>query len=273
MDLNNESLEGFLNLFFDFMKDTDNSIITSTVEDEFKYFHTKFNKVIIIICTDLKDEDTVINTKITSIILELKEKFGELLKNGEWRENKSLFSGFERDIDEILLEHIRIAIIGMGSCGKTDVLRLISGKNNLEYQPIINVEICNYDGSEIGVNRSIELWDFAGQSNFRNLWKSLLDSTDIALLVLDSTFENAMQSKEILRDILNDKFNNKLIIGIANNQDLPNRLNPRFIEKILNEPGRDPPIRVHGIIAKDASYREVILEILRDAINNIFPSA
>jgi signal recognition particle receptor subunit beta len=91
--------------------------------------------------------------------------------------------------------------------------------------------------------------------------------------VLDSTFENAMQSKEILGDILNGKYKNKLIIGIANNQDLSNRLTPRFIKNILNASERDPHIRVHGIVATDASYREVIIDILREAINNILPSS
>ena len=162
-----------------------------------------------------------------------------------------------------------MSIIGVGGVGKQDLLHLICGEDiNLEYKPTINVDITNFDGTEIGINHSITLWDFPGQSNYRSLWRSLLDNTDIALLVLDSTFENVKYSKEIIRDILDKNFKDKLVIGIANYQDLPNRLTPRFIERMLSETGIDPPIQVHGMIMIPA-YREKILTILRDAINKI----
>ena len=105
-----------------------------------------------------------------------------------------------------------------------------------------------------------------GQSNFRSLWKNLLDSTDIALLVLDSTFENIYYSKDIIRDILYNHYRNVLVIGIANNQDMPNRLTPQFCERILADAGIEPTIRVHGMVATNPAYREKILEILKDAI-------
>jgi GTPase SAR1 family protein len=113
------------------------------------------------------------------------------------------------------------------------------------------------------------LWDFSGQTNLRNLWKSLLDRTDIALLVMDSSFENVNQSKEIIREILDKHYKDVLVIGIANEQDKPNRLTPNFIERLLEETGIDPPIKVHGMIATNPDYREKIHAILRDAINKI----
>jgi hypothetical protein len=51
---------------------------------------------------------------------------------------------------------------------------------------------------------------------------------------------------------------------------MPNRLTPNFIERILAETGIDPPIKVHGMIAIDPTYRDKIHEILRDAINKIY---
>jgi predicted regulator of Ras-like GTPase activity (Roadblock/LC7/MglB family)/GTPase SAR1 family protein len=269
-DVDKDLLAGFLNNFSDFMKEGSQSDIKSTATDEFKYYYTINDNFSIVVCTDLEDDEATINSKIISIRVKFTEKFGELLSNGQWTENRSIFTGFEREIDDIILGAIKISIIGMGGTGKTDLLRLICGKDiDLEYIPTINVEITPFNGQELDVPRSIEFWNFAGQSNFRSLWKSLLDSIDIALLVLDSSFENVNYSKDIIRDILDKHYRDVLVIGIANKQDMPNRLTPQFCERILSEAGREPPIRVHGMVATNPVYREKMLAILRDAINEI----
>ena len=269
---------GSLNIDRDIIKKISNFVsiesqskIKYTITGKFKYFYTSIDRIIIVICSDLEDDDAVINSKLTKIKLNLIEKYEDVLKGGRRPENLTIFTRFERVIDDTFLSPIKVAIIGMGRSGKTDVVRLICGKDiNLEYQPTINVDISSCDGSEIGVNRSIELWDFAGQSNFKSLWGSLLDSTDIALLVMDSTFENVNQSKEIIQDILDKSDRGFLIIGIANEQDKPNRLTPKFCEDILSQTKIEPPIKVQGMIAIDPTYREKILAILRDAIYKIY---
>jgi small GTP-binding protein len=251
------------------MKGVSQNDIKSTATDEFKYYYTIIDEISIVVCTDLEDDDTVVNSKITTIRAKFIKKYGEILSNGSWTGNRAIFTEFGRDIDDILLGPIKVSIIGLGGVGKTDLIHLICGKDiDLEYQPMINVDITTFNDTEIGVNRSIVLWDFAGQSNFRSLWKSLLDSTDIALLVLDSTFENVYKSKEIMCDLLNVYHKNILVIGIANNQDMPNRLPPKYIERILSDE-IDPPIKVYGMVASNPIYREMILIILREAIIKI----
>ncbi|NVM19454.1 MAG: GTP-binding protein [Candidatus Lokiarchaeota archaeon] len=267
-DVDRDLLAGFLSAFSGFMKEISKSDIKSTATDEFKYFYTIIDEIIIVVCTDLVDDEATVNTKITTIRVKFIEKFGKLLKSGEWTGNRNIFTEFERDVDDIILEPIKVIIIGRGGVGKTTLTHLICGENiSLEYQPTINVDITPYEGSEIGVNRSIMLWDLAGQSNYRPLWDSLLDKTDIALLVLDSTYEDITKSKQIIQQILEKKHKDVLFIGIANKQDLPNRLTPRFCEKMLFEVVRDSPIQVHGMVAIFPDYREKILAILRDAIN------
>ncbi|MFX0010362.1 MAG: ADP-ribosylation factor-like protein [Candidatus Hermodarchaeota archaeon] len=270
-DIDRDLLAGFLSAFSGFMKEISQSDIKSTATDEFKYFYTIIDDIIIVVCSDLTDDDAVINTKITSIRVKFIEEYGSLLKSGEWSGNRTLFLGFERELDDVILEPIKVSIIGLGGVGKTTLVRLISGEViNLEYQPTINVDISNYDGAEIGVNRTIMLWDFAGQSNYRTLWASLLDRTDIVLLVLDSSYESLNPTKDIIRDILERPFKDTLVIGIANKQDLPNRLTPKFCERILSDVKRDPPITVHGMEAINPNYREKIHAILRDAISKVY---
>ncbi len=270
-DVDRDLLAGFLSAFSGFMKEISQSDIKSTATDEFKYYYTIIDEIIIVVCTDLADDDAVVNSKITTIRARFIEKYGALLASGDWTGNRAIFTSFEREIDDTILGSIKVSIIGDPGVGKTTLLRLICGVDiNLEYQPTINVDIANIDGAEIGVNRSIVLWDFAGQENFRTLWKSLLDSTDIALLVLNSSFENVNRSKDIIHDILDKHYKDTLVIGIANKQDMPNRLTPKFCETILSKAERYPPIKVHGMIAINPVYREKIHAILREAINKIF---
>ena len=153
-----------------------------------------------------------------------------------------------------------------GGVGKTTLTKLICGKDvNLEYVPTITADIASYEGDEF--ERSITLWDFAGQAQFKSLWKSLLQGTDITLLVTDSTFENLNTSKEIINEILDKFYQDKLVIGIANKQDLPNRLTPEFCEKILSSERR--VIKTHGMIAIEQFYREKIIAILKEAIKEV----
>jgi len=270
-DVDRDLLAGFLSAFSGFMKEISQSDIRSTATDEFKYYYTIIEEIIIVVCTDLVDDDAVVNSKITTIKSRFLNRYGEVLENGSWSGNRAIFMEFERIIDDTILGEIKISIIGTGGVGKTTLLHLICGKDiDLEHVPTINVDITSYNGFE-DIPRSLVLWDFAGQSKYRSLWRSLLDSTDIALLVIDSSVENVKHTKEIIRDILDKYYKDVLVIGIANKQDL-NRLTPEFCERILSEADRHPPIKFYGMVATNPVYREKIHAILREAVNKIFPN-
>jgi small GTP-binding protein len=267
-EVDRDLLAGFLSAFSSFMKEISQSDIKSTATEDFKYYYTIIDDIIIVVCTDLEDEDSKINPKIASLKARFLEKYGDMIKDGSWGGNRTIFKEFTKDIDNIILGAIKISIIGLGGVGKTTLLHLICGKEiDLEYVPTITADIASYEGNELKTNREVILWDFAGQENFRSLWDSLLEGTDIALLISDSTYENLNSTKDIISDILNNYYKDTLVIGIANKQDLPNRLSPEFCQKILSE--TYPDIKVHGMIAIDEIYREKIIAILNDAINNL----
>ncbi len=267
-EIDRDLLAGFLSAFSGFMKEISQSDIKSTATDDFKYYYTIIGEMIIVVCTDLEDDDAAVNKKITSIRSRFLEKYGKMVEEGSWDGNRTYFEPFEKVLDTIILGALKVSIIGFGGVGKTSLLHLICGKDiNLEYVPTITCEIASFNGEGLETNREIVFWDLAGQSQFRSLWRNLLDGTDIAFLVTDSTFENLNSTKEILVDVLGKYHKDTLVIGIANKQDLPNRLTPEFCEKILNDADRYPPIKVHSMVAINQNYREKIIAILNDALN------
>ncbi len=258
-------LAGFLSAFSGFFQEIAQSEIRSTQTEKNKYFFKliEHSKLIIAICTDLEDENEAVIRKLEKIILEFEKQHGdrvpEFVENG----NRTVFQEFLETIDRIVLGPIKISIIGFGGVGKTSLLKLIVGEEvNLEYQPTITADIANYDDLDTEGKRSIVLWDFAGQIQYTDLWRSLLKGTRIALLVTDSSFSNVKESKKIITELVAKYYTDSIIIGIANKQDLDNRLTPEFVEKLLGIP-------THGMIAIDQLHRGKILEILREIIQKV----
>ena len=66
-EVDRDLLAGFLSAFSGFIKEISQSEIRSTATDEFKYYYTIIDEIIIVVCADLDEDDANINSKITTI--------------------------------------------------------------------------------------------------------------------------------------------------------------------------------------------------------------
>ena len=104
----------------------------------------------------------------------------------------------------------------------------------------------------------VVLWDLAGPSRFKQLWKLYLKDSRVIFLITDSTLENVLDSKDILQFIRNEKLTDK-VQCIANKQDLPGALTPALVQRILG-------IRTEGMVAIDKTNRTKALDIIHGAL-------
>ena len=258
--VDHDLLAGFLSAFSGFIKEISQSEIKSTVTGNSKYYYSIDEDLIVVVCSDVEDNETEIAGKVEELMKSFVQKYGNKFKDGVWDGERMKFQEFFPVIDKIVLGPIKVSIIGYGGVGKTTLLNLIVGKEvNLEYVPTITADIANYD--KFGI-RNVVFWDFAGQIQFTNLWLSLLQATKLVILVTDSTYKNVSESKEIITQLIQKHFPDVPIIAIANKQDLENRLSPKFVEKILG-------VQTYGMVSVDPKYRIIIHEVLKEKITEI----
>jgi hypothetical protein len=74
-EVDRDLLAGFLSAFSGFIKEISQSDIKSTSTEEYKYYYTIIDEIIIVVCTDLEDDDSVINPKLNTIRAKFIEKY------------------------------------------------------------------------------------------------------------------------------------------------------------------------------------------------------
>ncbi len=150
----------------------------------------------------------------------------------------------------------KISIIGFSGVGKTTIKQLIKlDEIPLEHIPTISGDIATIKIGKLFFN----LFDFAGQDQFRYLWKSFIKGSDSILIVTDSTPQNIDQSKFFLELIEKEVPYARSAI-IANKQDLSGAMTPEEIENILN-------LRTYPMIANRVENREKMIMIIADILD------
>ena len=214
-----------------------------------KVFHHMVGEdLILMLVTDGRDEDRVINHKA---------------REGAARMETALRGqsiGYVKDnlqdiLGELIFTRFKISFVGSGGVGKSTLLRLLFGREPAPggYVPTINVAVDSSETIQFGTFL-VTIWDFAGQAVFQDLWAFYFQGTDIIFLITDSSFRNVMQTKSLLRNIKKEAPAVPLFI-IANKQDLPESMQSDKIKRLLGAP-------TFQMVATDKTRREEFIRLM-----------
>ncbi len=150
----------------------------------------------------------------------------------------------------------KIAVVGFSAVGKTTIKNLI----RLDEIPIQHVPTITGDIATIQIGELFfHLFDFAGQEEFRYLWKTFIKGSDAVLVVTDSTPENVKESSFFLELMQNEVPHARAAI-IGNKQDLKNHMDVKEIDNILG-------LRTFPMIANRIENHDKMVNILVEVLD------
>ncbi|MFX1281897.1 MAG: ADP-ribosylation factor-like protein, partial [Promethearchaeota archaeon] len=103
------------------------------------------------------------------------------------------------------------------------------------------------------------LFDFAGQEQFKYLWKGFIKESDAVLIVTDSTIKNVEKSKFFIT-LINEEVPQARSAFIANKQDLKNAMSPDEIEKITS-------LKTYPMVANHKENRDKMIRVIADVLD------
>jgi len=229
----------------------------------------KLGNFVAVIIADELDDKNIVEHYAERILKLFTAKYGHNLEH--WDGNVNSFKEFEKFIERIVLTPkgaLKIVFIGSPGVGKTTLIKLLSGEDNLagRYIPTLVTDVRKMtEVLTINGEFDVFVWDIPGQAVFKELWKLYLKDTDLIVLVTDSTSEDLPRVQGLMEEIRQKYVGNNnqtMVIVIANKQDLPGALRPEEIEKVLG-------VKTYGSVAIDKSYRPKVMCVLTNTVKEI----
>ncbi|MFW9989983.1 MAG: ADP-ribosylation factor-like protein [Candidatus Odinarchaeota archaeon] len=220
------------------------------------YDYDEGSKLTFIFITGLMDDFyRAIKTQLNNFKNFFLSRFSDEISNKNLK--KLNFIGINVFLDEIHRNlKPKIAVVGFAGVGKTTIKQLIKmDEIPLQHVPTITGEIATIKIGKL----FFRLFDFAGQEQFKFLWKGFIKESDAVLIVTDSTVKNIEKSKFFL-DLKTKEVPHARAAIIGNKQDLPNALSISEIEEITG-------LKTYPMVANRKENRNKMIRIIADILD------
>ena len=164
----------------------------------------------------------------------------------------------------------KIILAGEGAVGKTTLInRFVTGSFSTDYKATIGVAIFSklleIDGMEV----SLQIWDIAGQTLFRNLRTRFFQNAKGALLVYDLTMPSTLANLNKWINDIKNVTNAIPFVLIGNKVDLTElqSITTEEVNKFINEHQEDIKTHFQTSALSEENVEEAFTEISRRMIS------
>ena len=173
-------------------------------------------------------------------------------------------------------KRVKLILLGDMGVGKSSIIQRYYNDYNDEFDENIDSTInFNFIEKEViirGQNLTVELWDTAGQEQYRSMTQLFVKNSRIIILVYDVTSQKSFESLNYWYDFINKKLGSNIIIGLIGNKiDLIFEEN--YEEKISPEKAKEYANKIGAqfalVSARESSVdiKELINKLLIEYLN------
>jgi Ras-related protein Rab-6A len=133
----------------------------------------------------------------------------------------------------------KVVLLGSSGAGKTSlVCRFIRSEFDKDYSPTVGIDFFTKPVQVRGQTVNLQIWDTAGQEQFRSLIPSYIRESSIAIIVYDvsvpSSFDDAKGWHKTARE---ERGNDVVCVLVGNKIDLDSRVNSEDVASYAKQFG------------------------------------
>ncbi len=262
IDIDETVISGFLKAISDFAKEIKGGEVKTLNFRNFKFIYSysfEFDCIFVVV---IDKDDFVQETRIKLELMknEFIIKYKPFLEN--WTGNVSVFEDFDDFVDENVFIPPKILLTGEDGVGKTTIMDLIPGDTILEIDDNLNeviqkpINLDDLKGIHQCIIQEINMEELTYNPQ---LYKNLLKSVDVVLIVTNSAASNLGRTKTLVSE-LKPEVKKADFYLLANFQDLKDvAFEPEKIEETLG-------IKTFGFTAIKEESKTKIIFIIKEIL-------
>jgi len=262
IEINETVISGFLKAISDFAKEIKGGEVKALNFRNFKFIYSysfEFDCIFVIVI----DKDDLVQETRTKLELMKNEfiiRYRPFLEN--WTGNVSVFENFDDFVDENVFIPPKILLTGEDGVGKTTIMDLIPGDTILEIDDNLNeviqkpINLDDLKGIHQCIIQEINMEELTYNPH---LYKNLLKSVDVVLIVTNSAASNLGRTKTLVSELKPEikKADFYLLANFQDSKDVA--FEPEKIEETLG-------IKTFGFTAIKEESKTKIIFIIKEIL-------